>query len=831
MLTTDVENPQAIVCLLQQQRYHAVVGNPPYINVQDSALRSMYRELYESCSGTYQVSVPFTELFFRAADQDGYVGMITSNAFMKRSFGKKLVEDCLPRWDLTHVIDTSGVYLPGHGTPTAILIGRKRAPLSAALRVVRGIRGETHAPENPQTAPVWTAIVAQVDQPESQSRWVSVADARREAFHSHPWAIGGGGAAELKGRLDEMGRDNLASKSAIIGRGMHTGCDDAYFYPRSAPKRLGIDPQHTIALVTGECIRHWAVQPDTVAIYPYDEDNSARLVEPLKHILWPYRPVLGQRREPGGTHAEIGLTWYEWSRFHPERISSDPCLTFAFVSIGNQFAFDCHSRTFKQSAPMIRVLGLTATQHVELLGILNSSTACFWLNQVCFIKGDGTRGLEAHRWMFSLEYDSTKVGQLPLPADRPTELATAIQAAADERTKLLPANLIQSGTPTRERLDTARHRAAALLRRMIALQEELDWHVYHLYGLNEESLTLPIDQVPDIELGQRAFEIVMARDPELETAWFERHGSTPITQIPAHWPEPYRNLVQRRLDRIAADRDIALIEQPEYKRRWNLPKWDSLEQDALRSWLLDRLEAETIWNREDPELLSVERLSDRIRHDTDFRSVAALYAAREDYDLTALVQELAANEAVPFLPVLRYKEPGLRKREQWERTWDLQRREDRGENVGDIPVPPKYKPEDFLPGPSWRLRGKLDVPKERFILYPGLERDTDRTAVIAWAGFDHGEQARALAGYYQQMRADEGWQCDRLLPILAGLAELQPWLKQWHPDVAPLIDEFLRGELAEWSITEQQLKEWRPPQTTRARRTSSRRAAGSNTRT
>jgi hypothetical protein len=366
---------------------------------------------------------------------------------------------------------------------------------------------------------------------------------------------------------------------------------------------------------------------------------------------------------------------------------------------------------------------------------------------------------------------------------------------------------------------------------MIALQEELDWHVYHLYGLTVESLTLPIDQVPDIELGQRAFEIVMARDPKLETAWFERHGSTPITQIRAHWPEPYRNLVQRRLDRIAADRDIALIEQPEYKRRWNLPKWDELERDALRYWLLDRLESETIWNREDPELLAVERLSDRVRHDKDFRSVAALYAAREDYDLTALIQELAINEAVPFLPVLRYKESGLRKREQWERTWDLQRREDKGENVGDIPVPPKYKPEDFLPGPSWRLRGKLDVPKERFILYPGLELDTDRTPVIAWAGFDHGEQARALAGYYQQMRADEGWQRDRLLPILTGLADLLPWLKQWHPELAPLIEEFLRGELAEWAMTEQDLKTWRPPQVTRARRTSSRRAVESATRT
>jgi type I restriction-modification system DNA methylase subunit len=46
------------------QPYHVVVGNPPYINVQDSALREKYRMRYGSCRGKYQLGVPFTERFF-----------------------------------------------------------------------------------------------------------------------------------------------------------------------------------------------------------------------------------------------------------------------------------------------------------------------------------------------------------------------------------------------------------------------------------------------------------------------------------------------------------------------------------------------------------------------------------------------------------------------------------------------------------------------------------------------------------------------------------------------------------------------------------------------
>ena len=53
----------------------------------------------------------------------GYVGQITANSFMKREFGKKLIEHFFAqKVDLTHVIDTSGAYIPGHGTPTVILV-------------------------------------------------------------------------------------------------------------------------------------------------------------------------------------------------------------------------------------------------------------------------------------------------------------------------------------------------------------------------------------------------------------------------------------------------------------------------------------------------------------------------------------------------------------------------------------------------------------------------------------------------------------------------------------------------------------------------------------
>ena len=73
--------------------------------------------------------------------------MITANSFMKREFGKKLIEEFFPTIDLTHVIDTSGAYIPGHGTPTVILFGRNRdARVAMTIRAVLGIRASRARP-------------------------------------------------------------------------------------------------------------------------------------------------------------------------------------------------------------------------------------------------------------------------------------------------------------------------------------------------------------------------------------------------------------------------------------------------------------------------------------------------------------------------------------------------------------------------------------------------------------------------------------------------------------------------------------------------------------
>ncbi|MEU6588927.1 BREX-2 system adenine-specific DNA-methyltransferase PglX [Streptomyces sp. NPDC046881] len=856
--TEDVEEYAREVDLLGRGSYHVVVGNPPYITVKDANENKNYKAAYDACYRQYALSVPFAQRIFELAVRaggdhrdGGFTGQITANSFMKREFGKKLIEEFFPRVQLTHVIDTSGAYIPGHGTPTVILVGRNQvARQSETVRAVLGIRGEPSQPDDPEKGLVWQAIVAQVGSPHSESDWVSVEDAERTRLAMFPWSLSGGGAPGVLARL-EAATERLSGAIDEVGRTTHTGNDEAYYMPPASALTRQIS-QGTVPVVLGEEVREYAIYPATATFFPYTttEDSSARgsareLLSTEEAFLWPNRAVLRARLDFGQTPEERGLRWFDHSMFFPKRYRAPMSIPFAFVATHNHFVLDRGGKVFNRSAPVIKLPeGASEERHLELLGVLNSSAACFWLKQVSQGKGGSGlgRGLQDEEWEERYEFTGTKLQEFPLPKQLPLALGRELDALAQESAKHAPSVLTGKAVPTREALDEARRTQEQIRARMIALQEELDWTVYGAYGLlsSEEVARTTTDDVPEVALGQRAFEIVLARKVaagEAETAWFERHSSTPTTEIPAHWPEAYRKVVQARIDLIEANKDIRLIERPEYKRRWSIEPWEKREAAALRSWLLDAAEREDLWFEERdgftvPRPLTVNQLADALRHDKDVQAVAELYATdhlgKRDASLATVLAAVIDPEHVPYLAALRYKDSGLRKRAQWEQVWEQQREEDRTGQRLDIKVPPKYSSADFLKHSYWSNRGKLDVPKERFISYPGASLESDSSLLLGWAGWNHRDQADALVGLIRSRIEVGGWdkKDPRLVPLLAGLREVMPWVHQWYGEYdeewegnpAEEFQAALDSGRADAEVSETDLVKWRPEKKTGGRK-------------
>ena len=187
---------------------------------------------------------------------------------------------------------------------------------------------------------------------------------------------------------------------------------------------------------------------------------------------------------------------------------------------------------------------------------------------------------------------------------------------------------------------------------------------------------------------------------------------------------------------------------------------------------------------------------------------------------------------MPYLAALRYKDSGLRKRAEWEHVWDAAaaggRRARRGHERttrDQIPVPPKYTSADFVKTAYWSHRGKLDVPKERFISYPGAGRDTDPTPA-ARLGRLGPRPAGPRPGPHHHRPLCRVVRPPVLTPLVAGVAELLPWIKQWHsspdPELGIDLAEYLDAQVDAWTdligLPRQDLPDWRPPKATRGRR-------------
>jgi hypothetical protein len=863
--------------MLREGSFHAVVANPPYIVPKDRAANQAYRRLYSSCHMKYSLAVPFMERIFRLAirtgddgQRAGYTGQITTNAFMKREYGKKLIEEFLPTVDLTHVIDTSGTYIPGHGTPTVILFGRNRRPVAEVIRTVMGIRGEPSTPDDPSQGKVWTAITDQVDQPGSESEFVSVGDTERDRFATHPWSIGGGGAAELKERLDGSGERTLGADAEAIGPMAMTMLDEVYLAEQHVWRKHGVPVR---PYVTGDSVRDWSCESQEFIANPYDDQLQVKDLQELENLvthLWPYRPSLSARLMFGKTPLEAGLRWHEYRYIEKERAKCHLLLAFACVATHNHFHCVRVPVVANRHAPVIKLPPeATEDDHLGLLGLLNSSTACFWMKQVFYPKATSTGDIssekgrpEANRY----EFAGTGLSGLPIPFRSTNEsLLVAITRKLDTLTSQLqdvhPSSIVAAWSCNRDSnlaatLKFSERQYKQLKQRMIALQEELDWETYHLYGLSSEGGDLQVVEGDD-------------RILESDRPYQWEGDDAPSTLSPS--------LVSRYTTRrqLAKSGNLSLIESPVFKRPWwgrqgvygrlarDYHGWTS---EALKSWLLDRLESyfdfDGRMNDEgsptsqiDIGLVSVAHLADIASRDSEFQEVGSVYRDDEGFDLPALVEELVRSESVPLLPVLRYKPAGLRKRKEWEQTWELQREEDtidartelpkddpdylsplaaeelKAEKIGDIPVPPKYKSAEFINAGGaryWALRGKLDVPKERWTSFPHCE-GTDGTLVICWAGYDHLQQAKAISAHYMNVKDNLGGRDDpRLVPLLACLIELLPWLKQWHNEIDPEFDlrmgdyfeGFIQDEARGLNMSLDEINSWEAPAKQRKRKKS-----------
>ena len=620
--------------------FDLVLGNPPFVTARNPEKRELYRERWKRvCSGKYLLVCPFFDLSFGLLRPGGQLGFIVSNAFAKREFGKPLIESFFPTVDLQKILDCSGLMFPGHGTPTCVVFGRnQKAAEDSCIRIAATLPGGGDLQTAPEESPLWHALSAHHDDPGYADARIAVADRRRQEMAKWPWNLDVGPEPTrvwLANHSRLVLRDLL---SADVGFMFVIGRNDIFMMSRDTPRRLRLDPRYFKQLNVGDQVRNWELLGDQVLLFPYDPATLSLLSFPAKshesQYLKAFEDELSNRPTFSGTFAADGRIPYQFHQLPVERAKNPDSLALAQIATHGHFVLDTDASAFNEKAPLLKLPpDSPAASHHLLAALLNSSAALFWLKQVCFSKREAAEGATDTYF----EFAGGKVEKLPIPEPVSealrgkyavlAERLEGLSRACWERGRQLPtlsmkklfekpdeayrewnsslsgyvAPDLRLGQPfqTAEGLKSAFSMVCqireGLRSEMVALQEEMDWLVYSAYGL------LPADSSA---LGDSLTPTSLARERRPFVLWAEATGDfeNAISLIPPEWPEERKALWGARLEAIRDNEHIRRIEQPVYKRRWDEQwkvgnRWqcgpvayDAEFVDAFEWWLSEKAE-------------------------------------------------------------------------------------------------------------------------------------------------------------------------------------------------------------------------------------------------
>ncbi len=832
--------------------FHAVVANPPYITEADKARQAYHKEKigrrprYLSAREQYSLGAPFTERCVQLAIPNGFIGVIIANNFMKKRFGEVFVRDVLSRSELSLVVDTSKAHIPNHGTPTVMLFLRNRPPGADRVRVVVGKRGELGTPPDPARAPVWLSIAAASADPSHDDENAVTVDTARDQLAMHPWTLAGSEATTLKQRL-EAGRTRLEALVELIGYASFAGLDQPFYQPLGVFRRLGYPAALIRPLLTGAGVRDWSLSAEKEALSPYGADANllpydGDVARPVH--LWHFRTSLKKVGSFSGPREAEDPTWWGWMRWIPERYRTPYRLTYSSLATHNHFAIDRGGYVFNNKAPIIKLRGdAPEDDYLAVLGLLNSSVACFWMKQVFQPRG-ATAANKNHPdpERFAHEIAGTGLQMLPMPefgARRKDVVAIArrLDELAHERSRCLSSAAWDkdavSITALRAAL-AARWRQHDVTRQeMIFWQEELDWLLYFLFGLTSSPLTAGLKK-GRIPRGQRAFErvnghrsfvrvrgqLLAAGDAECETAESEL-------------PEEIKDITATREHEIRTNEMIAGVENYLYKRLWRDTEDNVREADyrqrfdiaQTEQWLVSRIEAAA---EKRSTAFPATRLAADVMADSKFAVVAESYAGTSSFSIDRIVADFLRQESVPSHPAHVYTESGVAKRAAWVQVWEQQRRQDVGEPTVGLTAPPEYsqggrggKSTDFLRNEYWQLRGKLDVPREYFIAFTEVPGRAGIETLYGWAGWTPVQRVKAILAIDEELE-DAGVPLADRVGLLDSAWRLLPDVAREDAAAATRLKAELQALVGPDGPSRELIADWKkrcPPPNMRASRT------------
>jgi len=441
---------RAFPSVFKQGGFDAVIGNPPYVRMEGFVPSKKYlAEHYQSHEERADLYSYFLERGLALIKNDGLVGEIVSNKFIKAKYGRPLRTVIADKANVVEIADFAGAdVFHGATVRTVVILMAPKGGRQQATRYV------------PVPPPLVLAGFANAQQDlcdYAQEHWVSLAP---DALNPAEWRLT---CKENSSLIDRL-RGTCDTLSKVLGQralfGCKTGCNEAFIIGEA--ERAAIDPEHqfTKPILFGKDIRRYGAEFARRYVIYLHPDKDVNAYSGAREHLLQFRSRLQQRAG--------GQKWWELQQpaVNLLRFEREPKIIYPIIANECRFALEQKGFLVNDKAFIL------STSNRAILGVLNSRLANFYFSEICAaLEGQNDRYLE-----FRAQYvDLFPIpGQIKAEPNRP--LSTLVDSILSLQKQSQSANLPQE----KDRL----------AREIAATDRQIDQLVYELYGLSAAEIRL-----------------------------------------------------------------------------------------------------------------------------------------------------------------------------------------------------------------------------------------------------------------------------------------------------------------------------------------------------